>query len=97
MAITLSLKINNIEIDGHQDSIRTITPYPTITWEIISSSYVSVDNKNGTISDEILGQFSYDIRISNVSFNIGTDSFSGNRLRTRPVIIKDRFWTYFGI
>ncbi len=96
MAITLSVKINNVDVDS--GPVRITDDYPVITWSFSQTNKVIIDEYAGEIREIVIPkQSGYEIRISISNINWGEGSFPGNRINTGFVKSTDRFWNYYGV
>ncbi len=97
MALELSLKLNNQIVTDHTSAIRVMDEFPTLNWEFDLVDRAVVNSLNGVISE--VGEFSqnsYEIRVSNVLTDIGTDLFSGGMVSTGILTGQESFWRYDG-
>ena len=98
MSIELTLKINNQNVSSHTRAIKIGTEYPTINWDFDLLDRVVINEYTGIASSQgSYGQYRYEIRISTFNYNIGADSFVGNRSQTGWVISQAKSWQYEGI
>jgi hypothetical protein len=98
MALELSLKINNQDVIDGGSPIRIVSEFPTLNWSFDLADRVSIDSSSGVISSEgEFAQASYEIRVSNSSTNLGTDSFVGNMAQTGNLLGQESFWRYRGL
>ena len=97
MALELLLKINNQIVSDYSSPIRIFDANPTLSWSFNLTNKVSVDSSTGIATIVTShSQYSYDIRISTINWNIGTDAFIGNYLQTGNVESQEFFWRYLG-
>ena len=98
MALELLLKLNNQIVTDYTTAIRIVDEFPTLNWEFNLVDRAVVNTATGAISE--VGEFSqnaYEVRVSNVATNIGTDAFIGNMAQTGSQDGQESFWRYIGI
>ena len=100
MGITLSIKINNMEVPNYDPSdapsLKVATENPTLTWEFDLEKRAVIDGNGVVIGQEEYGQNSYEVRIANNDISLGTDSFNGNMIQTGTIESQNRYWVYNG-
>lgn len=98
MSFELLVNIENQYVEEPTLSIRTTSDYPVIKWFFSPISSVDIDEYKGEIIDiDIVGQYGYEIRISDNDIFWGQNNFGGNKVHTGFIINKDRFWNYTGM
>ena len=98
MALELSLKLNNQTVTNYESDIRVVDEFPTLNWTFDLADKAVVDPDSGVVSE--VGEFAqdgYEVRVSNLSINIGTDLFIGNMAQTGIWIGQESFWRYNGV
>jgi hypothetical protein len=95
--ILLTVKINNQDASELVSKPRISSNYFTITWDPTFATYTSVSSTTGALSDTTAAvQDGYEIRISDIDYNFGSDDFIGNKINTGYIDSENEFWEYDG-
>jgi hypothetical protein len=96
--ILLSVKVNNQDASSRDSAPRISSNYFSITWEPTFSSYTSVSTSSGALgTTSASSQDGYEIRISTIDYNLGTEDFIGDRISTGYISTEDEFWEHSGV
>ncbi|MFW6015789.1 MAG: hypothetical protein ACOCRK_05080 [bacterium] len=91
--MNIELKINNNS--SSSNDIIKITDDPILSWSL--DDLVDITATDGVISSEdVVGQYGYEIRISNYDYRWGTNNFIGNKVNTGLVESSNYYWNYRG-